>query len=427
VPIDAAEAAVTVLGGDRALDLRTGCFTGVRGSRETACRAAAVRNGATYVATRPFRPGEGLTVVLGWDKGVVRQPSAWKTALFRLNLTQNWVFVLPLLALGYMTTLWYRKGRDPATGDPLVVAYEPPEEGGRPLLPAEIGALIDEKLDPRDITASVVDLAVKGYMTIEETKSPGLIFHKTDYTLRKAKEPEESLPPFERLLLERIFQGRGREVGVSELKLSFYRYLDELKGAAFDGLTTMKCFAAAPSAIKTRYLRAGALLLLGAVPVAAIGQKLLGDPAPLAPVAIVICGIVVLAFAIIMPVKTIKGVKVLERIRGFEEFLMRAEKDRLERINDPRLFEKYLPYAIALGVSDRWAKAFEGIYQEPPAWYASEGGIARFRPASFHHSLDTALSTLSGAMYSAPRSSGSGFSGGGSSGGGGGGGGGGSW
>jgi hypothetical protein len=426
VPIESVAAAVTVLAGDRSRILRTRCFTGVRGSRESACEASGAGNGATFVSTRPFRPAEGLTIVLGWEKGIVREPSAWESALFGLNLRQNWVFALPLLTLGYMAALWYRKGRDPATGDPLVVAYAPPEENGRPLAPAEIGALIDEKLDPRDITASVVSLAVKKYLTIEERKSPGLIFHKTDYALHKLKEPGEELPPFERLLMERIFKGRDREVGVSDLQLSFYKNLDELKSAAFDGLKGMKCFAATPSAVKTRYLRAGALLLLGAVPVAAIGQKLLGDPAPLAPVA-VLCGVVVLLFALIMPVKTVKGVQVLGRIKGFEEFLLRAEKDRLERMNDENLFEKYLPYAIALGVSDRWAKAFEGIYQQPPGWYTSGGGSGTFRPASFHRSLDSALTSMSGAMHSSPRSSGSGFSGGGSSGGGGGGGGGGSW
>jgi hypothetical protein len=427
VPIDAAEAAVTVLAGDRSLTLRTGCFSGARGSREVACKASVGRNGATFLSTRPFRPGEGLTIVLGWEKGVVREPSAWKTALFGLNLRQNWVFVLPLLTLGYMAALWYRKGRDPATGDPLVVAYTPPEENGRPLLPAEVGALIDERLDPNDITASVVDLAVKKYLTIEERKSPGLIFHKTDYALRKVKGPDADLPAFERLLMDRVFAGHGSEVNVSELRLSFYKNLEELKAAAFDGLKGLKCFAATPSAVKTRYLRAGALILLGAVPVGAIGQKLLGDPAPLAPVAVALSGVVVLLFARVMPVKTLKGVKVLGRVKGFEEFLMRAEKDRLERMNDGNLFERYLPYAIALGVSDRWAKAFEGIYQEPPGWYGSEGGFGTFRPASFHRSLDSALSSMSGAMYSSPRSSGSGFSGGGSSGGGGGGGGGGSW
>ena len=81
----------------------------------------------------------------------------------------------------------------------------------------------------------------------------------------------------------------------------------------------------------------------------------------LLPVCSVISGAIVLLFSRFMPVKTLRGVKALGRVKGFEEFLMRAEKDRLERMSDPRLFEKYLPYAIALGVSERWAEAFEGI------------------------------------------------------------------
>jgi uncharacterized membrane protein YgcG len=132
-------------------------------------------------------------------------------------------------------------------------------------------------------------------------------------------------------------------------------------------------------------------------------------------------GVAILAFAPFMPVKTLKGAKLLGRAKGFEEFLMRAEKDRLERMADAKLFEKYLPYAIALDVSDRWADAFEGISQEPPRWYAGAGGPASFRPASFNRSLGAALSGISGAMHAAPRSGGSGFSGGGGSGGGGGG------
>ncbi len=424
VPIESASATAAVAAEGRSLAPRALCYTGVRGSRERACEVTDLRNGAAFASTRPFREGEGMTIVVGWEKGIVRPPSGWETALFGLNLADNWVFAFPLLAFGYMSVLWYRKGKDPSTGDPLVVAYGPPDENGRPLLPAEIGALIDETLDPKDITASVVNLAVKKYLTIEERKTPGLIFDKTEYVLGKVKEPGADLPAFERLLMERIFQGRGSVVNVSELKLSFYKYLDELKAAAFEGLKKMKCFAAAPSKVKGRYLGAGFLTLFAGVVAGALGRSFLG---PRAAVAGALCGLAVLLFAPFMPVKTLKGVKVLGRIKGFEEFLLRAEKDRLERMNDKNLFEKYLPYAIALGVSDRWAKAFEGIYQEPPEWYASEGGLGAFRPAVFHHSLDSALSTMSGAMYSSPRSGGSGFSGGGSSGGGGGGGGGGSW
>ena len=337
------------------------------------------------------------------------------------------MFSLPLLTFGYMFVLWFRKGKYPSTGDPLVVAYGPPEENGRPLLPAEVGALIDEAFDPRDITASVVDLAVKGYLKIEERKTEGRIFDKTDYTLHKAKEPGKELPPLERLLLEQLFRDRGDTVNVSDLKLSFYKNIDALRASAFEALKGMKCFAAEPTKVQGKYVGIGVLVLVGGILLSLVLAALPGDAFVLAVPAAILSAFSIFLFAPFMPVKTPKGVKLLGRVKGFEEFLMRAEKDRLERMNDKNLFEKCLPYAIALGVSYRWAEAFEGIYQEPPDWYVSPGGIGSFRPASFNGSLGTALSSMSSAMYASPRSGGSGFSGGGSSGGGGGGGGGGSW
>jgi uncharacterized membrane protein len=120
-------------------------------------------------------------------------------------------------------------------------------------------------------------------------------------------------------------------------------------------------------------------------------------------------------------------------ILGFREFLTRAEKDRLERMGDSHLFSKLLPYAMALDVTDNWAKAFQGIYQQPPEWYVSPVGIRTFDPYTFSHAIRSVTSNLSSAMFSAPRGSGrsggggGGFGGGGSSGGGFGGGGGGSW
>jgi hypothetical protein len=427
VGIGSASATVTVAGGGRSLNPRTRCFTGPRGSREEACRISRLDMGATFQSKREFRAGEGLTIVLGWDKGAVRPVAAWKRIPFTLNLSENWVLLAPIFSLGFMLTLWSRKGKDPDPGDPLVVAYAPPTENERPLLPAEVGTLIDERLDPRDITASVVHLGVKRYVTIEEKRTPGLLFDKTDYLLRREKEPDAALSPFERLLMERLFQKGGPEVRVSELKLEFFRNLEDLKDAAFEGLERMRYFAANPRGVKSAYTWAGGGIVIGAGVLGALGEKLTGDVSLRTVIAVVLSGLIVILFAPLMPVKTLKGAKALGRIKGFEEFLLRAEKDRLERMGDANLFEKYLPYAIALGVSERWAKAFEGIYQETPRWYLSQDGAGAFRPSSFHHSLDSALSTLSGAMKAAPRSSGSGFSGGGSSGGGGGGGGGRSW
>ena len=90
-------------------------------------------------------------------------------------------------------------------------------------------------------------------------------------------------------------------------------------------------------------------------------------------------------------------------------------------MGDMNLFSKFLPYAVALDVADNWAKAFEGIYQDPPDWYVSPGGFRTFNPYVFTHSINSVTSDLTSAMTSAPRGSGIGGGGGGGGGGSGGG------
>jgi uncharacterized membrane protein YgcG len=119
-----------------------------------------------------------------------------------------------------------------------------------------------------------------------------------------------------------------------------------------------------------------------------------------------------------MPARTTRGVRALEQILGFEEFLTRVESDRFQRvIKTPQMFEKFLPFAMALGVEQNWVRAFEGIYMTPPTWYQGTN-LADFRPGRFVGILSQMSATTGAVMTSAPRSSGgSGFSSGGSSGG----------
>jgi uncharacterized membrane protein len=127
-----------------------------------------------------------------------------------------------------------------------------------------------------------------------------------------------------------------------------------------------------------------------------------------------------------MPARTEKGARMLEQVLGFEEFLRRVEAEHMERvIKHPELFDKYLPYAMAFGVEKKWAKAFQGIYTQPPNWYVGPS-FTNFNVGHFSSSLSSMTGKVSSTMSSSPRSSGgSGFSGGSSGGGGGGGGGGG--
>jgi uncharacterized membrane protein len=412
-------------------NLWTACYTGASGSKESKCGYETYGNGGKFLTNRRLNSGEGFTIAFGWDKGLISPPSSWKKFLWAINLKENWVFLFLPFALIYMFLLWKRRGRDPKVRESIVVMYEPPKFDNRPLTPGEVGTLIDERLDPRDITSTIVGLAVKGYIKIEETKKEGLIFDKTDYYLKRVKEPDVELTPFEMDLMQSLIPTSLPGILVSTLKNRFYTNLNTLKKSLYGELIRKKYFVSNPEKVRNSYFAKGILLMVFASVALAIFMR---DAPGKSFLAGLLTGLPVLAFARFMPAKTRAGASVYMDILGFQEFLNRAEKDRLERIGDPNLFSKFLPYAISLDVADNWAKAFEGIYQDPPGWYGAPGGFRTFSPYLFTHSINSVTSTLASTMYSAPRGSGvsgggggGGFGGGGSSGGGFGGGGGGSW
>ncbi|HHT9120329.1 MAG TPA: DUF2207 domain-containing protein [Candidatus Hypogeohydataceae bacterium YC41] len=425
------------------------CYTGVLGSTESECIFEKKVDGGKFFTRKTFNPGEGFTIALGWDKGLVVPPSNWKQFLWKINIKENWVFSLPFLSLITMITLWSTLGRDPRVRKSVVVMYEPPRYKDKPLSAAEVGTLIDDRVNPRDLSAAIVGLAVKGYIKIEETRIKGLIsiFDSIDYKLVKIKEPDLDLSYFEIQLMRSLFLNSQSSINIAELQNTFYEKLPSLKDTLYNGFVQKGYFRSDPAGVRKFYLITGFLIIL----FFAFGLAILSF-APFisfAPfkgiIAGILTGIPILAFATVMPAKTRVGALAYMHLLGFIEFLMRAEKDRLERMGDKELFSKFLPYAIALDVVDNWTKAFEGIYQEPPKWFVSMGeptfgeptfrGPTTFTPRSFSRSIETLTSSLSSKMFSAPRGSslggggfgGGGFGGGGSSGGGFGGGGGRSW
>jgi len=424
-PIKEASATVSLTTNVKSKTLMATGFEGGYGSKEE-CAFETYDNSGKFSAKRSLNMGEGLTLAFGWDKGLVSPPSSWKKFLWAINPRENWIFLLPIFSLLSMANRWYQKGRDPKVRESVAVMYEPPKFDNKPLIPAEVGTLVDEKLDPRDITSSIVGLAVKGYIKIEEVKHEGLIFDKTDYYLRKVKGPDADVSSFERELMETVLPGGSSGTRVSDLKNKFYVHLPELKKALYGELIRKKYFLSSPEKVRNSYIAAGVIVIIFVVLAIVF---LIPNVGVKSFVAGLLTGIPVLAFAKFMPAKTRAGASAYMDILGFEEFIKRAEKDRLERMADANLFSKFLPYAIALDVADNWAKAFEGIYQDPPDWYVSPVGFRTFSPYAFTHSLNSVTSNLGSAMFSAPRSSGGGggFGGGGFSGGGFGGGGGGSW
>jgi uncharacterized membrane protein len=275
-----------------------------------------------------------------------------------------------------------------------------------------------------------VGLAVKGYLQIEEEKREGLFKDSMDYYLKKKKNPDRELSPFESELMKSLFPAHLPGVLVSELKNRFYVHLDVLKKTLYGELTGKKYFLSNPEKVRHSYIAAGFGVMVFGIFIFMFFSL---DSFWKSIAAGVLTGLPFIAFAKSMPAKTKSGAAAYMDILGFQEFMNRAEKDKIERMGDKALFSRFLPYAIALDVADNWAKAFEGIYQEAPDWYVSPAGFGTFSPYGFTHSMSSVTSNLSSAMFSAPRGSGSGggggggFGGGGSSGGGFGGGGGGSW
>src|SRR6266403_6381581 len=424
VPIQAASARVLLPEG--ATGIRVNVFTGAYGSRAQQADSEIVGNGVEVRRRQPLGYHEGLTIAVAFDKGIVHEPTALdKASLF---LRSNWPLGLPFIVFVIMFYLWWTRGRDPRLR-PIAAQYEPPDQ----LTPGEAGALVDNSADMRDITASIVDLAVRGYIVIEEHQRDQMLglMHSKDYNFMVKKERAEwsKLKPHEQALLEGLFVTgtAGESVSMSSLENHFYTNLPGIRSNIFDSLVAQGYYTRRPDSVRSAYIAAGVvvglLMVFGGVKIASnLGM------APLTFIAAgILTGAIVCGLGWFMPAHTEQGTRALEGVLGFEDFLVHVESDRFNRtIKTPEMFEKFLPFAMALGVEKNWSRAFQGILTQPPQWYRGSSYGSNFYPMMFTNDLGNMSSRASSVMTSAPRSSGgSGFSGGGSSGGGFGGGGGG--
>ncbi len=404
--------------------VRVTAFTGPLGAVGRDYMLDQAENVLFLRATRPLGIREGLTVVVGWPKGHVAFPStAQRVAWFLLD--QRW-FALPLLVLAGCVAAWRRFGRDPLREQSLKAEYEPPAE----VRPGEAGALVDETVHPRDVVATVVDLAVRGHVHIKQVSSAGLL-EPTDYlfTLPKPWLGDPDIEDFEVIVLAQVFGHGGvtdRKL-LSEVRRDSRAIFPPIRDQLYRDLVKKKYFIASPQSVRRFWRVIGGLLLALPLILFSVWE---GDVSLSVLMALAASGLVVLAFARIMPRKTFKGARTKLQILGFQEFLGRAEKDRLKRL-PPDTLHKWLPYAIALGVEEAWIWNFEGIAVDAPAWYESDTpfSIRGYSSGIQGFGRDVQSAWLSGARGSGDGGSsfgggGSGFSGGSSGGGGGGGGGG---
>jgi hypothetical protein len=490
-PIDRAEARIELPAGARIL--RSSVYTGAAGSTARNARAERTSDSAiSFSTTAPLGSQEGLTVAIGFSKGAVLPPSPaeLRQEFIRDNASIVAACAGVLLMLVYFAIVWIEHGRRPPRGT-VIPLFAPPKD----FSPAAVRFVYRMSYDRKAYAASLVDMAVKGYLKIAESDRV--------YTLTRTGKSETAanLAHGETAIAGKLFaddnsidlkQENHAEVAasISALKTSL---TNEYERAYFvtnshwfaGGLVMLALTAVATALLCDDAAVAGFILVwlagwsvgtaflvhrawdawsdvfsgpgsrilntFGALFATAFAVPFAGAwlfalvvltraiPWP-AAIALSVGGGAVYLFYQLLKHPTLLGAKIDAEIEGFKLFLSTAEKDRLEALNPPNVtpevFEKFLPYAMALDCENQWSKKFEaqaaaagiapqtaGYYS--PGWYTGSS-FGRLGSVGFADALGASMAAAAASAAVAPGSS-SGSGGGGSSGGGGGGGGGGGW
>ena len=425
IPIEKVSVRIELPNGVDPFFIRKSCYQGLFGSRE-GCPADIIGLGNIIQSKsgQTLNSGEGLTVAIGFPKGFVSEPNTSENIINWLK--DNGIIFLPVLVFIFMFGLWWKKGRDPKGRGTIIAEYEPP----RGMKPTLVGSLIDEKVDDRDITAGLIYLAEQGFVKIKRLENSGIVGWLTgiDYELTLLKDESEIPEKIEKDIAKLFFYNpkAGAMIKLSEIKKTseFRKKALSLKSDIYEEMVTGGYFIKNPRRIIVGYVATGILVGL-------IGSQIVIFFGGVAMITSFISGLIIIIFGLLMKKKTPLGAETKDELRGFKEFLSMTEKDRLDFHNapgkSPEQFMQFLPFAIAMGVENKWADQFKDVYINQPSWYEGKMSGA-FVVSAFSSDLSKFNSSLSGSLASATASrGGSGSSGGGFSGGGFGGGGGGSW
>jgi len=434
----------------------------------------------TFETTAPLQPGQGFTVAVAWPKGIVHQPDSRERMLYMLEDNKP-LFVAAagtLLVLVYYLFFWFKVGRDPERWT-IVPLFEPPKN----LSPAATRYILRMGFDNKAFAAALINLAVKGHVEIEEEAA---MLGGKHYTLHKRDAAPSNLSKGEQGLLRVLFSlGDSIELRQKNYK-TIQKALKKLKS------TLQKEYEKVYFISNSGLLLPGVLMSAGTLVLMALGAKGAPTAGALAitvwivgwslgcvmlfrrwltilksgkflhiilttlftlpflgglvlglglfsqmvswPAALLVLLLAAIngVFYQLLKAPTFAGRRLMDEIEGFKLFLGVAEKERLEIMHPeehtPELFEKYLPYALALDVENAWSERFSGVLESAgrdghsytPAWYHG-ASFSTLGAAAFADSLSSSLTSAVSSSSSSPGSGGGGSSGGGGGGGGGGG------
>ncbi|SEG85926.1 Predicted membrane protein [Thermomonospora echinospora] len=409
VPVDSARATVT--GG--AVIRNINCFAGPTTSAIGCAQFFTDDHTRTrgVFTQRNMLPGDHLTVVVGYPAGTTKAQPLYEqrrtlaTAFSVNGVTVGALAALLALLLGGFGLLYLLRGRDAravgrhaAEGDRPAVdgdGFAPPD-GVRP---GQIGTLIDEQADVIDVTATIVDLAVRAYLLIEEEDRA--VTGRTDWTLRRLPRPVDDLLPYERLLLDALFHERD-QVKLSELGGTFATQLAEVRSAMYDDVVKQGWFARRPDTVRSRWSTAG--IVLAVLGVAGTVALAVFTDLALLGLAVIVGGAALAVGGQYMPAKTARGATVLAHTIGFRAHLARGQAP--EGVEGPQriaLFSRYLPYAVVFDLVGKWAKTVEDAGEQAEGadnlyWYE---GPAEWDLSKFAESMRTFTLATSGAISQA--------------------------
>jgi len=493
-PIDRSSATVHLPESIPADEVQLGGYTGPQGSRAQNLTFGRQEDGSyAFAATGSFRANEGLTILLSWPKGHVAPPTGQQTLQYFLQDNRDASLAggrLSIIFL-YYVIVWWAVGRDPAPGA-IVALYEPPPG----FSPAAMRYLVRMSFDDKAFASAVLDMAVKGYLQIKE--EAGSYTLTLTGKGRQALSSEEQaaadklfahqssvwLDSENHLRISAALAALKTWLKNAEYKIYFVTNGRYMAPAVLFSILLLLSIVLSQSpqkmilaAFLTVWLSLWSLGIAGMIPLAInlwkavlAGGQIKSSPEMIRAVFITaicvpflafealglgvlataasffLCAVLVVAallhmlFHYLLKAPTRAGRGVLDKIEGFKLFLSAVDGDRMNRVSasekTPEMFEKFLPYALALDVEQAWAEKFSNVFDGArgsgqgspsysPSWYSGDAwnGLGA---GGFVSSLSGSFSQAISSSSSAPGSS-SGGGGGGSSGGGGGGGGGGGW
>jgi len=377
--------------------------------------------------TDTLSPQQGITLFATFDAGhfTYYEPSFWEKNKNAIQIL--FAILVPLIVASYLYKIWKKYGDDPDINGSIAPAFAPPKN----LRPLEMGVLRRgvPSVDNAYLTATIIDLAVRGFISLEEKKA---VLGKKDWLIKfntKAKSKMNLLRPFEREFISVILsdsklkdndgnQIMGLENDLSKSMQSYVKSANRVAKTAFDTLQKEGLLDAEGKKYQAIFLTAGSVVIF-------LSFQLMPWLFSFA-LSAMLTGFILLVFGAIMPRRTEQGSFLFHEVKGFQLYMKTAERYRQKYFEQENIFEKYLPYAICFGLVSQWRKAMQKMYPEQvsgyaPVWYV---GRSDFNINSFTKSLGSMSSTVSSNVASAGSG---GTSSGGFSGGGGGGGGAGGW